>query len=95
MNTSPPPFFFTNETLMHLQHTAFENIVAKGEIAHDESFLLFPQFVQLYSLNKPTFIAIVHYSCLDGDNIVCCRFVVCGKGLMAEINSPIIRELVT
>ena len=26
----------------------FENIVDKGEIAHDEQFLLWPQFVQLY-----------------------------------------------
>ena len=28
---------------MHQQQTAFENIVEKGEIAHNEQFLLFPQ----------------------------------------------------
>ena len=28
---------------MHQQETAFENIVGKGEIAHNEQFLLFPQ----------------------------------------------------
>ena len=28
---------------MHQQRTAFENIVGKGEIAHNEQFLLFPQ----------------------------------------------------
>ena len=30
----------------------FENIVAKGEIAHDEQFLLRPQCFQLYLSNK-------------------------------------------
>ena len=29
--------------LMHQQQTAFENIVGKEEIAHNEQFLLFPQ----------------------------------------------------
>ena len=29
--------------LTHLQQTAFENIVGKEEIAHNEQFLLFPQ----------------------------------------------------
>ena len=33
-------------TLTH-QQTTFENIVAKGEIAHDEQFLLWPQCFQL------------------------------------------------
>ena len=28
---------------MHQQQAAFENIVGKGEIAHYEQFLLFPQ----------------------------------------------------
>ena len=28
---------------MHQQQTAFENIVGKGEIAHNNQFLLFPQ----------------------------------------------------
>ena len=29
--------------LTHQYQTAFENIVGKGEIAHNEQFLLFPQ----------------------------------------------------
>ena len=32
---------------MHQQQTAFENIVGKGEIAHNEQFLLFPQYFLL------------------------------------------------
>ena len=32
---------------MHQQQTAFENIVGKEEIAHNEQFLLFPQFFLL------------------------------------------------
>ena len=38
----------------HLQ-TTFENIVAKGEIAHDEQFLLWPQCFQLYLTVKLSF----------------------------------------
>ena len=33
--------------LTHLQQIAFENIVGKGEIAHNEQFLLFPQCFRL------------------------------------------------
>ena len=34
---------------MSLQYKSFENTVGKGEIAHNEQFLLFPQcFVYLY-----------------------------------------------
>ena len=32
---------------MHQQQKAFENIVRKEEIAHNEQFLLFPQCFQL------------------------------------------------
>ena len=35
-------------TVSHMQIT-YENIVAKGEIAHDEQFLLLPQCFQLFS----------------------------------------------
>ena len=34
--------------LTHHQQTAFENILAKEEIAHNEQFLLLPQFLQVY-----------------------------------------------
>ena len=35
---------------MPLQQTTFENIVAKGEIAHDEQFILLSQCFQLNSI---------------------------------------------
>ena len=35
----------------HLQQTIFENIVAKGEIAHDEQFPLLPQCFQLFLMS--------------------------------------------
>ena len=37
---------------MHQQQTVFENIVGKGEIAHNEQFLLFPQCFLLMSNQK-------------------------------------------
>ena len=45
---------------MHLQQMSFENIVAKGDIAHNEQFLLLPQFFLLYSIIKLLFIEISH-----------------------------------
>ena len=38
--------------LMHLQQTTFVNIVAKGEIAHEEHFFLSPQYFLLYLNNS-------------------------------------------
>ena len=54
-------------TLSHLQthfdttkqQTTFENIVAKGEIAHDEQFHLSPQCFQLYLTIKLSFMEII------------------------------------
>ena len=52
-------------TLSHLQthftqykQVTFENIVAKGKIAHDEQFLLWPQCFQLYLEIKLSFMEI-------------------------------------
>ena len=42
---------------MHQQHTLFENIVGKREIAHKEQFLLFPQ---CFLLNQITVSPFVH-----------------------------------
>ena len=42
---------------MHQQQTAFENIVGKEEIAHNEQFLLFPQ---CFLLNQAIVSAFVH-----------------------------------
>ena len=35
---------------MHQEQIAFENIEVKGEIAHNEQFLLFPQCFLLYRI---------------------------------------------
>ena len=37
---------------LHLQQTTFENIMTKGEIAHDEQFHFLPQCIQLYYMIK-------------------------------------------
>ena len=42
---------------MHQQHTIFEKIVGKREIAHKEQFLLFPQ---CFLLNQITVSPFVH-----------------------------------
>ena len=42
-------------TLTYLPQLPFENIVTKGEIAHNEQFLLLPQYFQLCSLHMKTF----------------------------------------
>ena len=43
---------------MHQQQTAFENIVGKGEIAHNEQFLLFPQCFQHNQITVSPFVHI-------------------------------------
>ena len=43
---------------MHQQQTAFQNIVEKGEIAHNEQFLLFPQCFLLNQIIVSPFILI-------------------------------------
>ena len=43
---------------MHQEQTAFENIVGKGEIAHKEQFLLFPQCFLLYQISVSLFVHI-------------------------------------
>ena len=43
---------------MHQQETVFENIVGKGEIAHNEQFLLFLQCFQLNQIIVSPFVHI-------------------------------------
>ena len=60
------------------QQTNFENIVVKGEIAHDEQFLLWPQCFIPYLPVKLYFTDI--FQVLRGCQVfkvVFCRFVVC------------------
>ena len=59
----------------------FENIVAKEEIAHNEQFLLIAiMFSTLFNNQTISYRNISHF-CPDYFKVVCCRFVVCGKGL--------------
>ena len=43
---------------MHQQQTAFENTVGKGEIAHNEQFLLFPKCFLLNQITASPFVHI-------------------------------------
>ena len=70
---------------MHQQQTAFENIVEKGEIAHYEQFLLFPQ---CFLLNHIIVSPFVHYS----DNLYLFaaeleepKIGISGKGLRSRV----------
>ena len=47
--------------LTHQEHTAFENIVGKGEIARYEQFLLSPQCFLLKQIFVSPFVHIFHF----------------------------------
>ena len=49
---------------MHQQQTAFENIVGKEEIAHNEQFILFPQCFLLNQIIVSPFVSILDIRCL-------------------------------
>ena len=57
-----------------------ENIVTNGEIAQNEQFLHLPQSFRLYSVIIPTIIEIWE----DIFKVVCCRIVICRKGLRVD-----------
>ena len=64
---------------MPLQQTTLVNLVAKGEIAHNEQFLDLPQCFQTL-FNYQTFIyRDILIFCLHVFKVVCFIFVVCGK----------------
>ena len=73
------PFQPCRRISTYLQQTTFENIMAKGEIAHDEQFLHFPQCFQLYTFNSRDF---PNFSSMCFFKVFCCRFVVGVKGLI-------------
>ena len=66
-------------TLSHLQ-TTFENILAKGEIAHNEQFLLWPQCFQLYLSIKLSFIEIFQVFVTMFSKLSAADFLYVGKG---------------
>ena len=67
----------------HLQQNlTCENIVAKGEIAYDEQFPLLQQLLIMFStLFKLSFMGVFHVLVNIFFKVVCCRFIVCEKGL--------------
>ena len=77
--------------LLPLQQMAIENVVKKGDIAHNEQFLLLSQCFQLFF----TFIyRDFLYLCLYVFKVVCCRFVVCGKGLKYKKESIEVKGII-
>ena len=67
--------------LTHQQQTAFENIVGKGEIAHNERFLLFPQCFLLKHIIVSPFVHIYDIISLFAAELEEPRIGISGKGL--------------
>ena len=59
---------------------AAEDFWKHWEIAQNEQCVLLPNYVQHCSVIMLSFIDLPYF-CLDVYKVVCCRFVVCGKGL--------------
>ena len=66
---------------MHQQQIAFENIVGKGEIVHNEQFLLFPQCFLLNHIIVSPFIHIFDSISLIAAEFEEPKISILGKGL--------------
>ena len=66
---------------MHQQQIAFENIVGKGEIAHYEQFLLFPQCFLLNQIIVSPFVHIFDVISLFTAKMEKPKIGISGKGL--------------
>ena len=66
---------------MHQQHTIFENIVGKREIAHKEQFLLFPQCFLLNQITVSPFVHIFDIISLFAAELEEPKTGISGKGL--------------
>ena len=69
---------------MHQQQTVFENIVGKGEIAHEEQFLLFPQCFPLNQVIVSPFVHIPDIISLFPAELNEPKIGISGKGLKKE-----------
>ena len=69
---------------MHQQWTAFENIVGKEEIAHNEQFLLFPQCFLLNQIFKSPFVHIFDIISLFAAEIEEPKIGISGKWLNSQ-----------
>ena len=65
--------------LTHQQQTAFENIVRKGEITHNEQFLLFPQCFLLKQIIVSSFVHIFAIISLFGAELEKPKICISGK----------------
>ena len=70
------------QTLSDTYIGRLENILTKGEIAHDEQFLLMSQCFQLFSLIIRSFKVIFHYFAKMFSKSFAARFVVCRTGFI-------------
>ena len=66
---------------MHQQQIAFENIVEKGEIAHNEQFLLFQHRFLLYQTTVSPFVHIFDIISLFAAEFEKPKIGISGKGL--------------
>ena len=68
--------------MTHQQQTASENIVGKGEIAHNEQFLLFPQCFPLNHILVSPFVHIFDTTSLFATELEKPKIGISGKGLI-------------
>ena len=66
---------------MHQQQTSFEIIVGKGEIAHYEQFLLFPQCFLLYQIIRSPLVHIFAIISVFAAELEDPKIGISGKGL--------------
>ena len=76
------PLFHRFFILMYQQHTVFENIVGKGEIAHYEQFFLFPQCFLLNQIIVSPFVHIFDIISLFAAKLEEPKLGISGKGLI-------------
>ena len=75
---------------MHQQQTAFENIVDKGEIAHNEQFLLFPKCFLLNQINCITICPYFDIISLFAAGFEKPKICISGKGLIVTKHMQVV-----
>ena len=70
---------------MHQQQTPFENIVEKGDIAHKEQVLLFPQCFLLYKITVYSFVHVFDIVSLFAAELEEPKIGISGKGLRLTV----------
>ena len=79
--------------MTHQQQTAFENIVGKEEIAHNEQFLIFPQCFLLNHKIMFPFVNIFDIESLFAAELGGPKLGISGKGLLNETQVTVISKL--